>query len=645
MGFLNLDIYFKGHESRLKAIVHLLLINSTCILCKKDRVSWFVAGMMPLARKCFPWSSKHVLMKAPFYLVFLLAMSMGLAHAEKPNVIVFLTDDQGWGDLSMNGNRDLATPNIDSIAAAGASFDNFYVSPVCSPTRSEFLTGRYHFRSGVYSTSAGGERIDLDETTVADTFLAAGYNTGAYGKWHNGMQYPYHPNGRGFKDFYGFCSGHWGNYFDPILEHNGVVVKGQGFCVDDFTEKAMAFIEEHKDEPFLLYLPYNTPHSPMQVPEEYWEKIKHQKLVMDHDHSKKGYGERFTKAALAMCENIDWNVGRVLNKLDELKLTDNTVVLYFSDNGPNSLRWNLGMKGKKGHVDEGGTRSPLVMKWPKKIKAGTRIKEVTGAIDILPTLCSMAGVPMKSRLPLDGKDFSGLLYDAVRSWDAKRTLYTYWKRKSSVRYQQYRLDTAGALFDVEQDRQQKHDISKDHPEVRQQLWDMKQRYDAVVQLELPKKDDRPFVICHPSHPYTQIPARDGQAHGHIKRSNRWPNCSFFTNWKAKEDKITFDVDVLAAGEYDVEIYYSCPSDSIGSTFQIACGKSKLAGKVEEAHDPELRGMEHDRIQRIESYVKDFKALDVGTIRLDKGPSVLSIQAIDIPGKEVMDFRMLILKKV
>ena len=138
----------------------------------------------------------------------------------KTNVVVFLTDDQGWGDLSLHGNTNLSTPNIDSLGKEGATFDRFFVCPVCSPTRAEFLTGRYHVRSGVYSTSAGGERMDLDETTIADLFKRAGYSTGAFGKWHNGMQYPYHPLGRGFDYFYGFCSGHWGHYYDALMERN-----------------------------------------------------------------------------------------------------------------------------------------------------------------------------------------------------------------------------------------------------------------------------------------------------------------------------------------------------------------------------------------------------------------------------------------
>ncbi|MHC4587171.1 MAG: sulfatase-like hydrolase/transferase, partial [Planctomycetota bacterium] len=140
---------------------------------------------------------------------------------KRPNVVVILADDQGWGDLSVHGNINLKTPNIDSLARDGALFDRFFVCAVCAPTRAEFFTGRYHPRGGVRGVSTGQERLNVDEKTIGDTFKAAGYATAAYGKWHNGTQYPYHPNARGFDDYYGFCSGHWGNYFDPILEHNG----------------------------------------------------------------------------------------------------------------------------------------------------------------------------------------------------------------------------------------------------------------------------------------------------------------------------------------------------------------------------------------------------------------------------------------
>ncbi|MBT7864868.1 MAG: sulfatase-like hydrolase/transferase, partial [Opitutales bacterium] len=308
-------------------------------------------------------------MKTVTALFLYLALGWTAFSADRPNVVVILTDDQGWGDVSINGNSNLSTPHIDSLAEEGIRFDRFYVCAVCSPTRAEFLTGRYHARSGVYSTSAGGERMDLDEVTIADSFKAAGYATGAFGKWHNGMQYPYHPNGRGFDEYYGFASGHWGDYFSPPLERNGKIVQGEGFIIDDLTNKAMDFMEENKDQPFFAYLPYNTPHSPMQVPDEFWDRFKDKEISMRNREPNK---ERMSHvlSALAMCENIDWNVGRVLAKLDELGIADNTIVVYFHDNGPNGTRWNGDMKGRKGSTDEGGVRTAMHMRWPGKFEEG-----------------------------------------------------------------------------------------------------------------------------------------------------------------------------------------------------------------------------------------------------------------------------------
>lgn len=289
--------------------------------------------------------------------------------APRPNVVVFLSDDQGWGDLSASGNTNLATPNIDSLARDGALFERFFVCPVCSPTRAEFLTGRYHARGGVRGVSTGQERLDLDEVTIAQMFKNAGYATAAFGKWHNGLQAPYHPNDRGFDEFYGFCSGHWGDYFDPPLEHNRQFVRGRGFIIDDLTDHALEFISQHKSKPFFCYLPYNTPHSPMQVPDEDWQRFEGKPLKqLASDPSAEDVPK--SRAALAMCENIDRNVGRVLAKLEELQLAQNTIVLYFCDNGPNSPRWNGGMKGLKGSTDEGGVRSPLLIRYRRESSRG-----------------------------------------------------------------------------------------------------------------------------------------------------------------------------------------------------------------------------------------------------------------------------------
>lgn len=600
-------------------------------------------------------------------LVMLIALSALLcrtdnAQAEKPNVVIVLADDQGWGDLSLHGNTNLHTPNIDSLAKTGAMFERFFVCPVCSPTRAEFLTGRYHSRGGVFSTSTGGERLDLDEKTIAQTFQAAGYATGAFGKWHNGMQYPYHPNGRGFDEYYGFCSGHWGHYFSPILEHNGKRVRGKGYVTDDFTNHALKFMEEsqQKKKPFFCYLPYCIPHSPMQVPEEFFKKFNGTVLEKRHRDPQQEDVPK-TRAALAMCENIDWNVGRVLKKLDIMDIADNTIVIYFSDNGPNSSRWNGRMKGRKGSTDEGGVRVPFVIKWPKAIDPGIKISRIAGAIDLLPTLADLAGIPVKSDNPLDGISLKPLLTGAKVQWP-DRMIFSRWRDKVSVRTQQFRLDNNGQLFDMTQDPEQRRNIAPKHPEVVERLRKEQSKF-RLIPVSL-RREDRPFTVGYPEFPITHLPARDGVPHGQIQRSARAPNCSFFTRWKSTEDSITWDVDVNTAGTYDVTVYYTCKKDDVGCQIALAYQSNPRAkvrlidqktGKVVKnnvdvkastgqvkvtiAHDPPLIGAKEDRVPRKgESYVKDFRPLSLGEIKLIEGRGTLTLKATDIPGDAAIEVR-------
>ena len=555
-----------------------------------------------------------------------------------------MTDDQGWGDLSLNGNTDLSTPNIDSLAKDGASFEHFFVCPVCSPTRAEFLTGRYHVRGGVYSTSAGGERLDLDEVTIADTFRSAGYTTGAFGKWHNGMQYPYHPNGRGFDEFYGFCSGHWGDYFSPPLERNGKIVKGNGFCIDDFTDKAITFIENSSKnkKPFFAYLPYNTPHSPMQVPDKWWDKFKNKKIKMRNRDPRREDIDHL-RCALAMCENIDWNIGRVLKKINDLKIEKNTIVIFFHDNGPNGVRWNGGMKGRKGSTDEGGVRSPLLIRWPDKISKGIKINQITSVMDLLPTLTDCANIPISSQKALDGRSLKPLLFGERNKWK-ERTLINYWRGKTSARNQNFRLDHLGKLYDMTNDPGQLADISALRPKIRNQLLEEVSNWKETVLPEL-GKDERSFVIGHPNYRWTQVPARDGVSHGAIKRSGRFPNCSYYENWKTTEDKITWNCEVGATGTYEVSIHYALKKGDEGTVVQLSHNNASIEHKFTESHEVPSRGQENDRVERRESYVKDFKEIKIGKINLTKGKGELTLKALEIPGEESIEFRLLMLEKV
>jgi arylsulfatase A-like enzyme len=567
--------------------------------------------------------------------------------AQHPNIVIILADDQGWGDLSVHGNKNLSTPSIDSLARDGAIFDRFFVCPVCAPTRAEFLTGRYYPRTGVRGVSKGQERLNIDEVTIADTFKSAGYATGAFGKWHNGSQHPYHPNARGFDEYRGFTSGHWGHYFDPVLEHNGEITRGVGYITDALTNHAIKFIERNKEKPFFCYLPYNIPHSPMQVPEKFWKKHASKDLAM-RNRDPKLEDPPHLRAALAMCENIDWNVGRVLKKLEELKLAKNTIVIYFSDNGPNGWRWNGDMKGKKGSIDEGGVRVPCLMRWPGRIVPGTRIEHIAGAIDFLPTLTDLAGVPMISVKPIDGRSLKALLLGEKVAWSDRYLMsFRGARRKSgpqvSVRSQQHRLDPAGRLFDLSTDPGQRVDLAAERPEIVKEMKAASKKFVGELKGMI-GADDRPFPIGGAA--LTHLPARDGQEQGAVKRSAKAPNCSYFTNWTNQDDRITWDTDVLRAGEYEVVIYYTCPEEDVGSTFEVSCKGATLKAKVRVAHDPPLYGAESDRTPNRgnESYVKDWRAMKVGTMKLAQGRGVFTLRALEIPGKQVMDVRLVILRR-
>lgn len=596
----------------------------------------------------------------------LLALSLlatGLAQAAPPNLVVFLADDAGWGDYSFSGNAQVATPNIDSIAKGGVSLDRFFVCPVCSPTRAEFLTGRYHPRTGVKGVSTGQERMDLDERTIAEAFQAAGYATGAFGKWHNGSQWPYHPMARGFDTYFGHSSGHWGEYFDAPLEDEGKMVKTKGYIVDVCTEKALGFIDQNQGKPFFCYVPFTTPHSPWAAPAEDWARFKDKPVTQTATLADQEIADE-TRCALAMIENQDRNVGRILTKLQKLGLAENTIVLYFSDNGPNSNRWTGGMKGRKGHTDEGGVRSVCYLKWPAKLPAGRSVTRIAGAIDLLPTLTSLAGVARVGGKPLDGRDLSPLLLKEAADWP-DRMIFSTWASNIGVRTQTHRLDNAGRLFDMVADPGQTTPVNEREPDLAAKLaaaaeaW-RKEMFgpDAVapsVATPLKEKgkgvkggkakgnpnavDPRPIPVGYREFPVTMLPARDGEPRGGAQRSSKAPNCSYFVNWTSPEDSLVWNLDVKTTGRYEVAIDYTCPLADAGSTVELGFGGARLAGKVAPGWDPPLHENQ-DTLPRPdgESQMKDFRTLVLGDVELTAGTGPMTLRATEIPGKSVMDLR-------
>ena len=576
-------------------------------------------------------------------ILLLLACILTLGQAgEPPNVLIILTDDQGWGDLSIHGNRNLETPHIDSIAEGGATFENFYVCRVCAPTRAEFLTGLYAPRTGVTGVTEGAGRLSPEFTTVADLFLAAGYRTGAFGKWHNGTQSPYHPNDRGFEEFYGFTSGHWSHYFSPPLDHNQETVRGEGYLVNDFTNRAIEFITTSKDQPFFCYVPYPTPHSPMMIDDDFYEKFENADPAMRfHEEAREDLA--MTRAALAMCENLDHHIGRLLDTLDKQGVADNTIVLFFCDNGPNSYRWNGGMKGRKGAIDEGGVRSPLFVRWPEKIEPGITIEPIVGAIDLLPSLREMANLEETPSYALDGRSFATLLFDEEPDWEP-RFLFSLRNQEVSVRNQRFRLDGKNRLFDIKNDRGQTKDVAAEYPYLVSEFSKVAKEHLAEMNRERAKYADRPYTVGWSKR--TVLPARDGKPHGNIQRSSKAPNCSFFVNWTHTDDSITWDVEVGEAGTFEAIVHYTCAEGNTGATIELrADNVAPTQAVVEVAFDPPLYDKSKERMAESHYFMKDFRPLPLGTIELPAGRHLLRLRSPQFPGKGVVDVHSLDLIRV
>lgn len=540
----------------------------------------------------------------------------------QPNIVLILTDDQGWGDLSFHGNDSLQTSVLDELAKTGLNFDRFYVSPVCAPTRASLLTGRYHLRTGCTWVTHRREVMRSEEQTIAEILQASGYKTGIFGKWHNGEQYPNDPNGQGFEEFYGFSSGHWNNYFNSTLIHNQKEVPFSGFIVDDLTNKAIDFITANQKQPFFCYVPYNTPHSPMQVPDRYFDKYK-----------AKGLSD-FNACAYGMVENMDDNVGRLQKTLDSLGLTDNTIFIFTTDNGPNGWRYNGGMKGRKGWVDEGGIRVPFFIKYPKgNLTGGRTIKALASHIDILPTLLDLCDIDLPNAEAIDGKSLVSVLNDANVNWP-ERNIYTFPiadKLKpypGSVRNNQYRLvferDSTITLYDMLQDPGQKTDIASEYPEI---VADLSQAYlDLFKEVTVNGTTPSPIPIGYRESPAVRLPAPEATLSGGLQFviNPGWAN-DWARNWTSEADQITWSLQNKTAGKYQVSIRYACQESAVNSVFNLISEAGTIPFVIKAAHNPVFIHSP-DRVERKEVYEKEWKELPVGEIELEEGVQFLTIKA-------------------
>jgi arylsulfatase len=451
-------------------------------------------------------------MTSPVLHLFILTTSM-VASARaadtklpaRPNIILVMTDDQGYGELGCHGNPIIQTPNLDRFSKECTRFTDFHVSPTCSPTRCSLMTGRHEFRSGVTHTIMERERMSLKATTIAQVLKGAGYTTGIFGKWHLGDEPAYQPNRRGFDEVFihgcggigqsypGSCGDAPGNtYFSPTILHNGKFENTQGFCTDVFFGQALRWIGAKRTgkEPFFVYLTPNAPHGPYNCPAKYAKMYEGKGL----DKNAIGY--------YGMITNIDDNFATLLAKLKEWQLERNTLVIFMCDNGhPLAKLYNAGMRGAKGTPYQGGTRVPALWRWTGVLKPGVDVDRLTAHIDLFPTFTELAAGKLPEGVKLDGRSLVPLLKDPKADWP-DRYLFVHvgrWAKgkaadskydKCAVRSSRFRFVNNAELHDIRADPGETKNVIAEHP---QAVAAMRAAYDQWWKEILPALENENAV--------------------------------------------------------------------------------------------------------------------------------------------------------
>ena len=405
--------------------------------------------------------------------------------AKRPNVILVITDDQGYGDLGCTGNPWLKTPNLDAFHDTALRFRDFHVQPMCTPTRGAIMTGRRPLRNGAWATCWGRSILKKSETTLADVFRDGGYRTAMFGKWHLGDNVPYRPFDRGFETVVAHKGGgvgqtpdFWGNnYFDDTYFHNGLAVEHEGYCTDVWFKEALQFIEENRDRPFFVYLATNAPHDPFLVGEHYKRPYLNNPAIQEPGF----YG---------MIANIDENFGALRRKLAELNLENDTVLIFMTDNGTSGgcrtgrdgrlvSGFNAGMRGQKCSYYDGGHRVPFFIRWPAAGIGlqGKTVPEMGLDLDILPTLVDLCGLRATAALAGDGESLAPILRGEADRLPGDRVNFLQYhqglglpeKWENAVMTRRWRLVHGTELYDITTDPGQERDLAAAHPEVVQRL--------------------------------------------------------------------------------------------------------------------------------------------------------------------------------
>ncbi len=482
--------------------------------------------------------------------------SIGRAQ-ERPNVILVMTDDQGYGDLSCHGNPVLKTPHLDELYKQSVRLTDYHVSPTCSPTRSAIMTGHWTDRTGAWHTILGRSLLRADEVTMGQVFADAGYATGMFGKWHLGDNAPYRPEDRGFQFVMRHGGGgvgqtpdYWNNaYFNDTYFLNSQPTKVEGFCTDIWFKYAKQFIHAQKTtgKPFFAYIVTNAPHGPMHSPESYSAPYQNLRTPLAN--------------FFGMIANIDDNVGKLRTMLREEGLEDNTIFIFTTDNGTaaGDKVFNSGMRGKKGSEYDGGHRVPLFIYWPAgKLLGGHDVTDLTAHIDVLPTLIDLCDLPAPAGVTFDGRSIRPLLYGqatlANGSWpdrmlitDSQRVLHPRKWKQSAVMTSRWRLVDRTQLYDMVADPSQKKDVAAQHSDVVARL---QQFYEAWWQeLEPTFAHDCPIFLGHPAENPTTLTCHDWLA----PKMTPWNHAAIRGALSGPNSTGPWRVNIVADGQYEIRL--------------------------------------------------------------------------------------------
>lgn len=603
----------------------------------------------------------------PWLVIFLFCLSTSWsAPSTRPNVVLFLADDYGYGDISFEGNTQIQTPNIDRIAREGTRFSRFYQSAAaCAPTRASLLTGRYFYETGVWDVHFGRDFLRRDENTLGNLLRDAGYRTGVFGKWHSGKTDAFFGWNRGFD-----TSVHTKlyDYFDSVALWNNKLVSVAGPMTDVVGDQAVAFIRENRNQPFFCYVPFAAVHEPLNCPPELFEKYRAQ-----------GFSEMVARL-YGMIETLDNNVGKVLGALDELHLNEHTIVMFMVDDGfepaPQDLRyggrrmtgeereerergWGYRLRGSKATIAEGGQISPFYVRWPGKAVAGREIDALSGVIDIYPTLAELAGASYpKGQLPVRGRSLAPAIlggdlpsdfgerryFDGTNFFKIERSKaiqngvprirdmtvhyknYKYVRTDNAARINNASDTVADTLYDLSKDPREETDLSGTEPELTSRLRAEALAWRDEILATGRAFQEATFPVGSWQERGTPINAdAAASATGSLERAN-----FRFAGWTEPGSALTFNIDVLEAGRYEVELFHT--ADTPGAAFEVSTEHASATAKIDGPESTRFGPLKLPAgEQKLSVRLKDLNGLPEGMKTLDQ----LVVERIPDPDSAIL----------